>query len=132
MAEESCGTSLDIYCKAGLDRLVVCNALRVHALCNTNDLLRELNLLLLHYLEIADYIDSSLWCEEGKLVEFFIFKELVGNLDDALLAVLLAGKVDTDGDLVLDSFETKDSEGLIYIFSRNMVQYGTVFQCADY
>ena len=44
----------------------------------------------------------------------------------------LARKVDTDGNLIFNTLEVKDAECLIYVFCRNVVQNGTVFQCAYY
>ena len=64
---------------------MVCDAFRISALCDSMDLLRHDELLLLDNLEVSDNIDSSLWGDEGKLVELAVFEELVGDLYDALL-----------------------------------------------
>ena len=53
-------------------------------------------------------------------------------LDDSLLALYLAGKVDSYGDLILYAFEIEEIKGFIYVFRRYVVQNGTVFQCAYY
>ncbi len=109
-----------LYClELCLDRLVVGHAFRILAFCDSDNLLRHDELLLLHYLEVADYIDSRLRCNQCQLVEFLIFEELVGNLDDSFAAVELTCEVDADGDLVLYSLEVKDVESL-YTFSAGM------------
>ena len=111
---------------------MVCDAFRVSALCDSMDLLRHDELLLLDNLEVTDNIDSSLWGDEGKLVELAVFEELVGDLYDALLSEELACKVDTYCNLALNAFEVEDVQCLVYVFSGNVVQYGAIFQCADY
>ena len=111
---------------------MVGDTFRIAAFCNAYNLFRSLKRLLLYYLEISDDVDCCLRSDEGELVELFGLKELIGDLDDALFAVKLAGKVDTDGDLALQAFEVEKIKCLIYVFSRDVVQYGTVFQCANY
>ena len=132
MAEESGLVAFDIYCESCSYRLVVCHTFRISALSDTKDLLRQFHFLLFHNLEVADYVDCSFRSKEGKFVELIVLKEHICYLDDSLLSVLLAVKVNADSDLVLDSFEIEDVESLIYILRRNVVQYGTVFQCAYY
>ena len=119
-------------CELCLDRLVVGHALRVLAFCDADDLLRSLELLLLHYLEVADHVDCRIRGDQRELVELLVFKEDVGDLDDALLAMDLAGEVDADRDLALDVLQVKEVQCLIYVFCRDVVQYGTVLQCAYY
>ena len=119
-------------CEAGLDRLVVGHTLRVSALCDAYYLLWHFQLLLLYNLVAFDDVYSRVRGDEGKLVEFLVFKELVSNLDDALLAVYLAREVDSYGDLAFYSFQIKDVQCLVYVFSGYMVQYGTILQCAYY
>ena len=118
--------------ETSLYRLMVGYAFRIAALCYTYHFLRHLYLLFLDYLEIADYVDGCIRCDQGKLVELFVCKELVCNLYDALLAVDLAREVGSDCDLVLYALEVKDVKSLVYVFCRNVVQYGSVFQCAYY
>ena len=100
---------------------MVRHALRIAALRDADDLLRHFKLLLLHDLEITDYVDCRLWCYEGKLVELVVLEELVGNLYDALASVKLARKVDAYGDLVLYTLEIEDVQSLVYVFSGYMV-----------
>ena len=119
-------------CEFSLDRLMVGYAFRVFAFCDANDFMWHYQLFLLDYFEALDYIDCSLWGDKCEFVEFFVSEEHIGYLDDTFLAIDLAGEVDTDGDLALYAFEVKDIECLIYVFRRDVVQYGTVFQCAYY
>ncbi len=111
---------------------MVCNAFRVAAFSHAVDFLRHHQLLLLDNLEVTDDVYRGLGGDEGELVQFLVFEELVGDLDDSLLAEEFACEVDTYGYLVLDSFEVEDVEGFIYVFSGYMVQYGTILQCAYY
>ena len=111
---------------------MVGDALRVLAFCDSDNLVRHLEHLLLHDLEITDYVDRRLRCYEGKLVELVVLEELVGNLYDALASVKLARKVDAYGDLVLYTLEIEDVQSLVYVFGRDMVQYGAILQCAYY
>jgi hypothetical protein len=96
------------------------------------DLLRHDKFLLLYDLEVADYVYGSFRSDQGELVELLVLEELVGDLDDALLSEELACKVDSYRDLAFDSFEVEDVQCLVYVFSRYMVQYGTILQCAYY
>ena len=133
IAAEEGNLIIVFYClELGLDRLVVSHTFRILAFCDSADLLWHHKFLLFHYLEVANHVDSSFWCNQGQLVELVVLKELVGDLDYSLASVKFAGEVDADGDLILYSFEVKDIESLIYIFRRDMVQYGTILQCAYY
>ena len=111
---------------------MVGHALRILASCYAYDLFWSLKLLLLHYLEVADDVHCSLWGDERKLVQFLVFEEFVGYLDDALLAVDLAGEVDADCDLAFNVLQSEKVECLIYILRRDVVKYSTVLQCAYY
>ena len=111
---------------------MVGDAFWIAALCDAYDLLRQLKLLLLHHLEVADDVDGCVRSYEGELVQFLILEELVFNLDDSLAALSLAVEVDSNGDLVLDALEVEQIESPVYVFGRNVVQYGTVLQCAYY
>ena len=104
-----------------LDRLVVGNAFWIHAFRDAYDFLRHRDLLLFHYLEVAYDVDGRLRCNEGEFVEFLVFKELVGYLDDSLAAIYLAGKVDTDCYLTLHAFEIEYVKGFVYIVGRNVI-----------
>ncbi len=115
-----------------LYRLVIGHAFRIAALYDAHDFLRDGEFLLLHDLEVADHIDSCIRSDECQSVQLLILEELVGNLDDSLLAMYFAGEVDTYGDLVLYFLQVKDVQCLIYVFSGYMVQYGTILQSAYY
>ena len=132
MTEQRGSVAFHLYCESGLDRLVVSHTFRIHTFCDAYNLIRQLNLLLFYDLEVADDVHSCFRCKESELVELVIFEELVCNLDDALLSAVLAVEVDTYSNLVLDALEIEDAESLIYVLRRNVVQNGTVFQCADY
>ena len=111
---------------------MVGHAFRIAAFCNACHFFRHHHLLLFYHLEVLDDIDSGVRCYESKSVELVIFEELVGDLDDSLSSVNLAVEVYTYRDLAFDTLEVEDVEGLIYVFCRNMVQYGTIFLCAYY
>ena len=111
---------------------MVGNTFRIAAFGDTVYFFRHHELLLLHNLEVADHVDRSLRGYESQLVELLVLEELVRDLDDAFPALRLAGEVDSDCDLVPDAFEVEDIQGLIYIFSGYMVQYGTILQSAYY
>ena len=111
---------------------MVGHAFRVLAFGNSDDFMRHDQLFLLYNLEALDDIDCGFWGDQCEFVEFFVSEEHIGYLDDTFLAIDLAGEVDTDGDLALYAFEVKDIECLIYVFRRDVVQYGTVFLCAYY
>ena len=111
---------------------MVGDAFRIAAFCNADNLFWCLKSLLLYNLEVSDDVDCCLRSNEGKLVKLFSLKELVGDLDDAFLAVKLAGEVDSDGDLAFYTSEVQKIKCLIYVFRRDVVQYGTVLQCAYY
>ena len=111
---------------------MVGDALRVTALCNSYNLLRQFKLFLFYHFEIADDIDSGMGCDKGELSEFVILEESSFDLDDSLASLSLAVEVDSDGDLILDAFEVQEVESPIYVFCGNMVQYGSILQCADY
>ena len=111
---------------------MVGDALRIAALGNSYNLLREFKFLFLNHFEIADDIDSGMRCDKGELSEFVILEESSFDLDDSLASLSLAVEVDTDGDLILDAFEVQQIESSVYVFCGNMVQYGSIFQCADY
>ena len=108
------------------------DAFRVAALCDAYHFLRKLKLLFLNYLEIADDVDGCMRRDEGELSKLFILEESVFNLDDSLAPLGLAVEVDSDGDLILDAFEVQKVESSIYVFCRNMVQYGSILQRANY
>ena len=59
MAQERGLVAFYVYCELCGNRLVVCHAFRIHAFCNAGNLLRKLYLLLVHNLEVADYVDSG-------------------------------------------------------------------------
>ena len=121
------------YCgELCLYRLVVGHAFRVLAFRDPYDLSRHDKLLLFHHLEVADDVHCRFRSYQSKLAQLLVLEELVGNLDDAFLSVDLAGKVDAYCDLAFHPLEVEDVQCLIYIFRRNMVQNGTVFQCAYY
>ena len=111
---------------------MICHTFRISALRDAHDLFRHDQSLLFDDLEISDDIYGRLRGDEGELVKFVSLKELVSDLDDAFLAVNLAGKIDTYCDLAFYSLEIQDIQCLIYIFSGYMVQYGTILQCAYY
>ena len=111
---------------------MVRNTLRVPAFCNAVDFFWHYQLLFFHYLEVTYDVDCSLRCYECELVQLFIFEELVLDLDNTLFTEELAGKVDTDGDLILYALEIEDVQSLIYVFSGYMVEYRTILQCAYY
>jgi aspartate carbamoyltransferase regulatory subunit len=77
----------------GLHRLVVGDALRVVALYDALQRIRSLDGLLLYDFVVFDDTQSDVRRNDRESVDFLIGKILVGNLDDALLANLLAWQV---------------------------------------
>ena len=59
------------------------------------------------------------------------FGDPVGETN-AQLTKAIAGKIDSDSDLTLNTLEVKDVQCLVYIFSGYVVQNGTILQCAYY
>ena len=118
--------------KACLDRLVICHALRILALCNTYYFRWSFEFLLFYNLEVADLVDSCFRGDKSQFVELFVLKELICYFDDAFLAVNLASQIDADCNLTFNSLKIKKIKGFIYVFSRDMVQYSTILQCAYY
>ena len=108
------------------------HAFRVSALCYADYFRRSLQLFLLDDLEVTDDVHGCLRGYERELAKLLVFEEPVGYLDDALPALRLAGEVDSDCDLALYVLESEEVKCLIYIFRRDVVQYGTVLQCAYY
>ena len=80
----------------GLHRLVVGDALRVVALYDAPERIWSLYGLLLHDFVVLDDTQSDVRPNDRESVDFLIGKILVGNLDDALLANLLAWQVVAD------------------------------------
>ena len=70
MAEQGSLVAFDVDCESCGDRLVVGHAFRVLAFCDADDLLRSLELLLLHYLEVTDDIHCGIRCDQSQLVKF--------------------------------------------------------------
>ncbi len=116
----------------GLDGLVVGDTFRIAAFRNSVNLLRHDKLPLFDHLEVTDYVHCGFRSYEGELVEFLVFEEFILDFDDSLLAEIFAAEVDSYSNLILDALEVENVEGLIYIFSWYVVQYGTILQCADY
>ena len=117
--------------KAGLNRLVVGNAGRVHTLCNAHNLLRNANDLLLNNFEVFNYIDLSIRSNQGYLVYFLRFENSVCNLDNGFAAKFFALQIGSKGYLVFALFVK--SQNLNYfkeLIRRYMVQYGAVLNGA--
>ena len=91
---------------------MVGHALRILAFRYSYDLRRSFKSLLFSDLEVPDDIDCRLWSYQCKFVQVLVLEELVSNLDDALVAVKLACKVDTYCDLVFYTLEIKDVQCL--------------------
>ena len=108
------------------------DAFGILALGYANNLFRQTKPFLLHYLEVADYVDGGVGSNQGKTVELIVFEESVCNLDYSLLPVLLAGEVDTYGYLAFNPFESKYLKCCIYIFGWYVVKNRYVLKCDEH
>ena len=75
------------------DVLVVGDALRVHAACNVENLLRNVHLPLLDNFVILYDIEFCVRCHKGDFVNLNVFEKLVGDFDDGFAAQLLAWQI---------------------------------------
>lgn len=87
--------------KRGGHGLVVGDALGVGTLHDAAQLVGQHQFALLHHLVVADDVQLHVGRHDGDAVDFVVAEELVGDLDDALLAQLLAVEVEADGDVVV-------------------------------
>ena len=116
----------------GLHRLVVGDALRVVALYDALQCVRSLDSLLLYDFVVFDDTQSDVRRNDRESVDFFIGKILVGNLDDALLANLLAWQVVADSNRSLHLLQLEQIYYLIGLFGWYMVDYGTVLDSRNH
>mgnify|MGYP007059179059 FL=1 len=116
----------------GLHRLVVGDALRVVALYDALQRIRSLDGLLLYDFVVFDDTQSDVRCNDRESVDFLIGKILVGNLDDALLANLLAWQVVADSNRSLHLLQLEQIYYLIGLFGWYMVDYGTVLDSRNH
>ena len=116
----------------GLHRLVVGDTLRVVALYDALQRIRSLDGLLLYDFVVFDDTQSDVRRNDRESVDFLIGKILVGNLDDALLANLLAWQVVADGDRSLHLLQLEQIYYLVGLFGWYMVDYGTVLDSRNH
>ena len=116
----------------GLHRLVVGDALRVVALYDALQCIRSLDGLLLYDFVVFDDTQSDVRSNDRESVDFLIGKILVGNLDDALLANLLAWQVVADSNRSLHLLQLEQIYYLIGLFGWYMVDYGTVLDSRNH
>ena len=116
----------------GLHRLVVGDALRVVALYDALQRIRSLDGLLLYDFVVFDDTQSDVRRNDRESVDFLIGKILVGNLDDALLANLLAWQVVADSNRSLHLLQLEQIYYLIGLFGWYMVDYGTVLDSRNH
>ena len=116
----------------GLHRLVVGDALRVVALYDALQCIRSLDSLLLYDFVVFDDTQSDVRRNDRESVDFLIGKILVGNLDDALLANLLAWQVVADSNRSLHLLQLEQIYYLIGLFGWYMVDYGTVLDSRNH
>ena len=95
--------------ETGLHRLIIGDALVIVAFHDAYQLFRHLDFLLLHHFIVANDAESYVWCNYRKLVDFVIRKELIGNLDDALVTHLLALEVVANCDSRMHVLEMKQT-----------------------
>ena len=116
----------------GLHRLVVGDALRVVALYDALQRIWSLDGLLLYDFVVFDDTQSDVRRNDRESVDFLIGKILVGNLDDALLANLLAWQVVADSNRSLHLLQLEQIYYLIGLFGWYMVDYGTVLDSRNH
>ena len=114
------------YVKLGGHRLRVGDALRVDALADALDALREFHGAFFLYLIVADDVEVGSGGDEGNLVDFLVLKKLVGNLDDGLLAKLLGIQVVANCYGRVDAVESKYLHYLEEVFGWDVVYYRAV------
>ena len=100
----------------GLHRLVVGDALRVVALHDALQRIRSLDGLLFYDFVVLDDTQSDVRSNDREAVDFLVGEILVGNLDDALLANLLAWQVIADGDRSVHLLQLEQIHYLIGLF----------------
>ena len=76
-----------------------------------------------------DDIQLYVGSHHGNAVDFIVCEELVGNLNDAFLAQLLALEVETDGDVIAHLLQTEEGYHGEKLFGGYVVDDGTVLQC---
>ena len=116
----------------GLHRLVVGDTLRVVALYDALQRIRSLDGLLLYDFVVFDDTQSDVRRNDRESVDFLIGKILVGNLDDALLANLLAWQVVADSNRSFHLLQLEQIYYLIGLFGWYMVDYGTVLDSRNH
>ena len=116
----------------GLHRLVVGDALRVVALYDALQRIWSLDGLLLYDFVVFDDTQSDVRRNDRESVDFLIGKILVGNLDDALLANLLAWQIVADSNRSLHLLQLEQIYYLIGLFGWYMVDYGTVLDSRNH
>ena len=114
------------YMEVGRHRLVVRDALGIVALHDALDLVRRLYGFLLHHLVVADDVQDDLRRHHGETRDLIVGEELVGYLDDTLVAHLLRGVVETDGDGSLQVKEPEQAGHLVGLLCRDVVDDGAV------
>ena len=114
--------------EAGGHGLVVGDALGVGTLHDAVQLVGQAHLTLLHHLVVADDVQLHVGRHDGDAVDLVVAEELVGNLDDALLAQLLAVEVEADGDVVVHVLQAQQRHHGKQFFGGDMVDDGAVLQ----
>lgn len=111
------------------DRLMVRYALWIHTFGDALYHGRHFKFLLFHDLEITDNVYCRFWSDQGKLVQLFVLKELVGDFYDALSSVQFAGEVYPYCNLVLCAvFYIQYVKCLVHTVRRDVVYYCPVFK----
>ena len=116
----------------GWDWLVVGDALRIAALHYADDLLRVLDVLLLHDLVILDDVEGDVRSNDREAADLLVGDEAVGNLDDTLLAQGLRLQVGADGDGIRVVIQIQDLDDLEGYVGWYMVDDGAVLDGADF
>ncbi len=112
-------------------RLIVRDALRVGAFHDSAQLFGQADFAFLHHFVVADNVQFYIGSHHGDTVYLFVAEELVGNLDDAFRAQLLALEVEADSDIVAHVFQSEQGDYGKQSLGGYMVYYSAVFQSSN-
>ena len=111
--------------------LLVGDAVRVEALHDMLDALGDGHGLLFDDLEVLDLDDGGSRGNKGNLVHVFGSKVLVGDFDEAFLAVFLALHIGAEIHGVADFLQAQDLDDLEDFVGGDMVDDGAILNGAD-
>lgn len=112
--------------EVAVHRLVVGDAVGVGAVEHSGDELRQLQLVLLHHIEVFDDVDGRFRGEQRQLVGLLLGQAGVLNLDEILFAQRAGFQVEADGDPLLGFNQLEQLEDLDALASGDVIDDGAV------